>query len=142
MNNSKEHNIGVCVIVQNATGDILLGKRKNSYKSGSYGIPGGRVELGEPIADAAKRELMEETELSPELINFVGVVRDFQDTYEFIHFVYQTVIGDQQPQLAEPDKCEGWEWFDPSMLPLITLWGHVQAIALLIQSKTFIDSQE
>ena len=53
--------IGACVIVQNSHQQILLGKRLNSYKSGFWGIPGGRIELGESITQSAQRELFEET---------------------------------------------------------------------------------
>jgi len=40
---------------------VLLVKRKNPPSQGVWAIPGGRVRLGEPIQEAAQREVMEET---------------------------------------------------------------------------------
>jgi ADP-ribose pyrophosphatase YjhB (NUDIX family) len=37
--------IGTCAIITNSQNQVLLGKRKNSYKAGMYGLPGGRIEL-------------------------------------------------------------------------------------------------
>ncbi len=38
-----------------------MGLRKNAYKSGFFGFPGGRLDVGEPIDACVKRELLEET---------------------------------------------------------------------------------
>ena len=54
--------LGTIVIVVSG-GKILMGKRKNSYGLGLYGMPGGRVNNSEKIIDCAKRELTEETGL-------------------------------------------------------------------------------
>ena len=42
-------------------GEVLLVCRKNPPNAGAWGFPGGRVEPGEPLADAVVRELREET---------------------------------------------------------------------------------
>ncbi|MEE2810623.1 MAG: NUDIX hydrolase [Pseudomonadota bacterium] len=40
---------------------VILVKRKNPPNAGTWGFPGGHVELGETAAEAAARELFEET---------------------------------------------------------------------------------
>ncbi len=44
--------------------DVLLVRRAKPPRAGSWSIPGGTQELGETVAEAARRELMEETGLS------------------------------------------------------------------------------
>jgi ADP-ribose pyrophosphatase YjhB (NUDIX family) len=45
-------------------GAVLLVQRRNPPDAGLWGYPGGKVEAGETVADAALRELKEETGLS------------------------------------------------------------------------------
>lgn len=51
-------------------GKILLIKRSNydSYRSGEWDIPGGRIEEGEKIFEGHKREVLEETKLKIDII--------------------------------------------------------------------------
>ena len=52
-------------------GKLLLGKRKNIYGAGTWGLPGGHLEFKEAMKTAASRELMEETGLKAENLEFV-----------------------------------------------------------------------
>ncbi len=123
--------IGTCVVLVNLHGQVLLGKRKNSYKAGWYGLPGGRVELNEPIASAVERELSEETGIVTSSLRYLGVVRENQETYDFVHFVYVAEQVADEPQLCEPDKCEGWEWMDiENIADKEILPGHAAAIEM------------
>lgn len=55
---------------------ILLVKRKNEPFKGYFALPGGFVNEGEKVEEAAKREVMEETSLDVELIDILGVYSD------------------------------------------------------------------
>jgi 8-oxo-dGTP diphosphatase len=121
--------IGVAMIILDDSKEkILLGKRKNSYKSGSYGLPGGRLETAETLDECVKRELKEETGLETDNFHFVGVVRELQDSYNFIHFIYTCSKYTGELTNVEPEKCEGWEWHSLHDLPSNILRGHAAAI--------------
>ena len=55
----------------------MLIKRKNPPDKGLWAVPGGRVELGENLIDAVKREVKEET-------NLEVIVKEFADISEKI----------------------------------------------------------
>jgi len=50
---------------------VLLVERSNPPYKGLWSLPGGRVEKGEQFIDAIRRELMEETNLQVERLQFV-----------------------------------------------------------------------
>jgi 8-oxo-dGTP diphosphatase len=131
--------IGACSLLLNSQGQVLMGKRKNAYKAGLYGMPGGRIELNELVLETIKREVLEETGLSVSDFTFVGIVRENQSEYDFIHFIYVANVGDREPQLMEPDKCEGWEWLDLEASHENILPGHKAGIELYLTGKTFAD---
>jgi ADP-ribose pyrophosphatase YjhB (NUDIX family) len=62
--------LGVGVIVVDRVGHILLERRSDC---GWWGLPGGGVEPGESLAQAAFREVFEETGLEVALTGLVGV---------------------------------------------------------------------
>ena len=59
--------IGSAVIVKDEANRILLGKRDKDPQRGSWGLPGGKIHAFESIAEAAARELEEETGLKVEV---------------------------------------------------------------------------
>ena len=54
-------------------GKALIVKRAHEPRKGEWSLPGGRVELGESLVDAARREIKEETGLDVEVGALVEV---------------------------------------------------------------------
>jgi 8-oxo-dGTP diphosphatase len=70
--------VGSALLVRNEANQILLGKRNKDPQRGNWVIPGGKIHAFESIAEAAARELREETGLVVE-------VGDRFNVYEIIN---------------------------------------------------------
>lgn len=60
-------------VVFNAEGQLLLQKRADN---GFWGVPGGRVDIGESVAETCVREVREETGLEVAIERLIGVYSD------------------------------------------------------------------
>jgi 8-oxo-dGTP diphosphatase len=113
--------VGIMVLIFNQEGKVLLGKRKNAFAAGEYGIPSGHMEKGETFTQAAIREILEETGVSvreKELLLFAlsnYIIENWGDQYLTFDFAVTVVTSSISNQ--EQDKCEGWEWHDLKLLP-------------------------
>lgn len=54
--------------------EVLLIKRGTPPRLGQWSVPGGRLEWGETLQDAALRELKEETSVDAELLGLIDVI--------------------------------------------------------------------
>ncbi|WP_141433911.1 NUDIX hydrolase [Bacillus sp. 03113] len=73
MNQITEIRPGVAVIILDEEKRVLLQKRADV---GLWGIPSGHVEPGETVAQAAIREVLEETNLQIRIKKLIGVYSD------------------------------------------------------------------
>ncbi|NKI94138.1 NUDIX hydrolase [Rhizobacter sp. SG703] len=110
--------VGVGILVLRG-GRILLGRRRGAHGAGTWSAPGGRLEYGESIEDCARRELLEETGLALGAGERGPCTSDVFDEVRQ-HYVTVFVLARHthgEPATLEPDKCDGWQWFDWSALP-------------------------
>lgn len=64
--------VGVGVVVLNAQGEVLLVKRGKPPRAGEWSLPGGLIDLGERLEDAARREVQEECGIEIAIGGFVA----------------------------------------------------------------------
>ncbi len=119
-------------------GKLLLGKRKNVYGAGTWGLPGGHLEFGENMAKAAARELEEETGLKAEKFSFVNTVNDLRNDQHYLQIGFLAEgVENIEPILKEPDKAEKWEWFDLDNLPKEIFPSHIKQIQTFREKSFF-----
>ena len=53
-------------------GEVLVVRRAGAPAKGLWTLPGGRVEVGETLVDAVRREVIEETALSIDVLGLAG----------------------------------------------------------------------
>lgn len=86
--------VGVGSLVME-NGMVLLVKRKNDPGRNLWSVPGGHLELGEDVLEAAVRELEEETGVRAEPLGIINVdtlvVRDRQSKIKY-HYVLIDVL--------------------------------------------------
>jgi 8-oxo-dGTP diphosphatase len=95
-------------------GEVLLVKRRFPPNKGKWALPGGLVELGEVVQDAAVREVEEETGLKVNILGLLDVQTDLhRDTtgrleYHFILVDYLATPLDGVVRLNGESSDYGW----------------------------------
>jgi ADP-ribose pyrophosphatase YjhB (NUDIX family) len=106
-------------VVLRRDGEILLMRRAGTgFFDGLFSLPGGHVEDGESLAQAASRELLEEAgvQVAPEALRRIGVVHRRSDGNR-IDFFLSASAWCGEPRIVEPDKCDALGWFALDALP-------------------------
>jgi 8-oxo-dGTP diphosphatase len=118
--------------------DVLLVRRGTPPMEDRWSIPGGRIEWGERAADAALRELKEETSCEAELLGLVDVVdavftrrgeHDAWGHYVLIDYAARWVSG--EPQAG--DDARDARFFSPTELETLGLWDETLRIIAAAQ---------
>lgn len=91
-------------------GQALLVQRKNPPDAGLWGFPGGRVEFGETLQDAATRELLEETGIAAEAGPVIGHLENIKEGFHYLLFGVLCTKPTGRP-VADDDALQA-EWVD------------------------------
>ena len=86
---------------------LLLVRRGHGPAAGEWSVPGGRVEVGEPVEAAVVREVLEETGLDVVVDELLGWVERFDDGQHFGILDFRvTVLDPDGPVRAGDDAAE------------------------------------
>jgi ADP-ribose pyrophosphatase YjhB (NUDIX family) len=114
----------VLAVIQDA-GRILLVQESKPEIAGTWNLPGGKVEPGEPLVDAVLREVQEEAGIAIQLngLLFVDQVMGggVTGTESRMRFVFQAAPASDALK-AQPDEhsmCAAW--FTPAEVPALPL---------------------
>ena len=131
--------VGVGAVILDQ-GRVVLVKRKFPPLAGEWSIPGGRLEIGETLREAVVREAREETGLTVEPADLLGVydrlVRDDSGRvlyhYVLIDFLCRRLAGDLH---AGGDAGDA-RWFSQEQIGKISLIEDTAEVVRLGFEKT------
>ena len=114
-------------------GKLLLVRRRRDPEAGCWGLPGGKVDPFEPIADATAREIREELGIvirPTELLCVVDQI-DRMKGHHWIAPVFQIKHYEGTPAIMEPDALLDLGWFEVDALPAPLTQATTQAVAAM-----------
>jgi len=104
--------VGVLLIRDNT---LLLIKRKYNPDAGYWSIPGGHLDLGEKVKNAAEREAYEETGFKVKVTKLAGIIDKImydktgkiEYHYVLLNFFVEQIEGDEnQPPVPDDDALD------------------------------------
>lgn len=112
------------LIITNQEGKILLLKRSGTgWMDGHWGLPGGKVDHGESIKQAAIREAKEEVgiDITKQDLQLALLGHNLSDGNYWMHAIFIVNKYEGTITNAEPHMHSELGWFDIGMLPEPTI---------------------
>ena len=119
----------VDVVIPSEAGVVLIRRGSDPFE-GQWALPGGFVDVGETVREAAVREVAEETGLAIEVSRLVGVYsepdRDPRGHNVSVVFLARVLGG----QMQSASDAAGIEVLDPDTVELAFAHGRIIADAM------------
>jgi ADP-ribose pyrophosphatase YjhB (NUDIX family) len=130
--------VGVGVVVWH--GDrVLLVQRGKPPRAGHWSLPGGAQQLGETVAQAARREVMEEVGLEIALGDIVATVdlieRDPDDRVRYHYTLVDFVAEAPNAALRPGSDAAAARWFSVAETELLGLWSETARVIKLARER-------
>jgi 8-oxo-dGTP diphosphatase len=130
--------IGVGVVIWRDD-RVLLIRRGQPPREREWSLPGGRQELGETVAEAARREAREETGLEIAVRDVVAVVdlieRDAEQRVQFHYTLIDVLAEWQAGDAAAADDAAAIAWATIEELPTYRLWSETERVIRLAAER-------
>ena len=111
---------------------VLLIRRRNPPRAGQWSLPGGGQELGETIAEAARREVGEETGLEivvedvVEVIDLIERDEDGRVQYHYVLIDVNATWTGCDPAAGDDATATAWATLDE--LGTFKLWSETERV--------------
>ncbi|WP_316214548.1 MULTISPECIES: NUDIX hydrolase [unclassified Bradyrhizobium] len=113
---------------------LLLVRRARAPAKGAYTLPGGRVEFGEPLHVALRREVEEETALSIDIVALAGWREVLPETTGGGHFVILPFAARWRAgEVRLNAELDDFQWLAPDALGGLTLTAGLPEIVAASQ---------
>ncbi|MEZ5865072.1 MAG: NUDIX domain-containing protein [Geminicoccaceae bacterium] len=131
--------IGVGVVVWRDDRFLLI-RRGKPPRAGQWSLPGGAQELGETVAETARREVREETGLDLAHLDLLTVVDLVEHTPDGERVLYHYTLIDFTAEAAPGTATAGGDaaavgWFHTGELDELGLWAETTRIIRLAATR-------
>jgi 8-oxo-dGTP diphosphatase len=132
--------LGVAAVIWNDRREILLIRRTKQPRMGEWSLPGGKVEFGEALVPALRREIREETGLEIEIVGLAGVAEIIDDAgagaagahFVLIDYAARVVSG---VAVAASDAADA-TWVPAGDIGRYPMWDEMRRI--IARSETLV----
>lgn len=108
--------VGVGVVLVRE-GRVFLARRQGAHGEETWASAGGHLEWGETLEECARREALEELGVTVGGLQFLCISNIIAYDRHYVDVEFLGDIGDQEPQLAEPEAFSEFGWFPLDDLP-------------------------
>ncbi len=130
--------VGVGVVVWH-NDRVLLIKRGKPPRAGQWSLPGGAQHLGETLAEAARREVREETGIDIVLGDIIATLdlidRDDDGEVRYHYTLVDFTAEASSADLKPGDDAMDAQWFELQNLDSLKLWSETIRIIHLAAAK-------
>jgi ADP-ribose pyrophosphatase YjhB (NUDIX family) len=130
--------VGVGVVVWHDD-RVLLVRRGKPPRRGQWSLPGGAQQLGETVAEAARREVREEVGLEVELGEIIATVdmieRDPEHRVRYHYTLIDFTAEAMSPALCPGSDAADARWFELAEIDGLGLWSETVRIIELARER-------
>lgn len=126
--------VGVGALIYDREGRILLVKRKFDPNKGRWAFPGGMLEVGETLAEAARREAREELSVEVKLGGVFQVVDEIikdakgRVRYHFVTVDFLATLPRSGAKIELNEESEGFEWCRPEEVEAMDVSDNIRSV--------------
>ena len=135
--------VGVGVLVRNEAGEMLLGLRSEKCRNeaGKWTAPGGCVEFGETLEEAAIRETREEYGIEVKVTRLLKLHNHIlsDEKQHWVNPIFEARLVKGEPKMMEPDKIVKIGWFPLDRLPENITVNWIQFMKEVKEGKIKLD---
>ena len=115
-------------------GRILLTKRSKEPSKGRWSLPGGRIELGETVCEAVKREVLEECSIEIEIERLLDVtdniIKDEEGHISYHFVLIYLLAGYRAGDIKAQSDAEDARWTTDEELDELDIHPQVRTVLM------------
>jgi 8-oxo-dGTP pyrophosphatase MutT (NUDIX family) len=111
----------VACFVEKGDSILLLHRQSHKPQGGQWGIPAGKVDNGENLEGAMRRELFEETGIRTNKLTHWKEIPTRYPDFDFLFHVFVTTVGENTQVCINPEEHIEYCWIKPLEVTNLTL---------------------